>query len=442
MPFLLNATIRYHLSKYKDEHPEFVRKIIEGFYVDDLVSGGNNVEETYQLYERSKVRLAESGFKLRKWKTNHKDLREKIAKDDTKSLNETRIKNEQESYAKSTLGTEVSERCEKVLGMSWDCERDTIRFSFQHIISAAEKVKRTKRNVLSLLTRIFDPLGIISPVLVCMKLLFQETCVAEIGWDDELQGEMRQKWDAWIMELRETKLIEVDRCLYIDPSDIYEYQLHGFGDASTKAYCAVVYLVCRTAKRTYARMICSKSRVAPLKTLTIPRLELMSAKLLAQLMHTVRKALGQEIQISQVKYWLDSKTALCWIQNRGEWKQFVHHRVNEILKLTSKIEWQHCPGEQNPADIGSRGMGPTELKENNHWWQGPQWLSEGEDAWPLVTSNTQTPESKEEEKKIATAMVVEAHETNSIAGIIDLSCYSRQLRLIRVSVCATFCAQL
>ena len=189
-------------------------------------------------------------------------------------------------------------------------------------------------------------------------------------------------------------------------------------------------------------MICSKSRVAPLKTLTIPRLELMSAKLLAQLMHTVRKALGQEIQISQVKYWLDSKTALCWIQNRGEWKQFVHHRVNEILKLTSKIEWQHCPGEQNPADIGSRGMGPTELKENNHWWQGPQWLSEGEDAWPLVTSNTQTPESKEEEKKIATAMVVEAHETNSIAGIIDLSCYSRQLRLIRVSVCATFCAQL
>ena len=107
----------------------------------------------------------------------------------------------------------------------------------------------------------------------------------------------------------------------------------------------------------YAKLIASKSRVAPLKKLTMPRLELMSATLLARLVHTVKSALKLHLEISRTTYWLDSKTALCWIQNQGEWKQFVRHRVNEILQLSKKHDWRHCPGEDNVADIGSRGIG-------------------------------------------------------------------------------------
>ena len=162
-------------------------------------------------------------------------------------------------------------------------------------------------------------------------------------------------------KLREFQLADVS--MKIQKQRVLECQLHGFGDASSKAYCAVVYLVYATNEGIYAKLLASKSRVAPLKTLTIPRLELMSARILAQLMETVKKALESQLQISRVKYWLDSKTALCWIQNRGEWKQFVRHRVNEILKLSYKKDWGHCPGEENPADIGSRGTLGSKLKE-------------------------------------------------------------------------------
>lgn len=432
-PFLLNATLRHHVSKYNEEDPEFVRAMIESFYVDDLVSGGNNVKEAHRLYVNSKKRLAEGGFKLRKWKTNNKCLRDQISREENESKFQNTPNEEPESYAKSTLGSRVNPKYEKVLGLSWDCERDKIQFSFQQLVSAADKVKPTKRNVLSLLAGLFDPLGIISPVIVCMKLLFQDLCNAKIDWDEELQDEAKRKWEGWVEELREAEAITIDRCLYVDPTEnVHEYQIHGFGDASIKAYCAIVYLVCQTERRSYARMIASKSRVAPLKALTIPRLELMSARLLAQLVHTVKTALQAQVKISKITYWLDSKTALCWIQNRGEWKQFVRHRVNEILRLSSKDDWRHCPGEFNPADIGSRGVGAIRLKEDTLWWQGPQWLSEEEDKWPIATCGTETFDSRAEEKS-ATTMIVETRELPSIANVISLSKYSSLLRLIRIS---------
>ena len=339
------------------------------------------------------------------------------------------------SYAKTTLGSEATAGTEKVLGQAWDSKSDKIRFDFGSIISAAGKLKPTKRNVLSILSRIFDPLGIISPVLVSMKLLFQELCSSNHDWDDELHDEKKQKLNAWLDELSATKYIEIDRCLFKSPTEgILEYQFHGFADASNKAYSAVVYVLCRTQNGSFARLIASKSRVAPLKTLTIPRLELMSAVLLARLMRTIRSALESQLDVSQITYWLDSKTALCWIQNRGEWKQFVRHRVNEILKLSEKHEWRHCPGEHNVADIGSRGIGALQLSEKKVWWHGPQWLTEGEHAWPASErAAASTEESKAEEKKTAVALLTETREAVSISNIIPIDKFSSLLTLLRLS---------
>ena len=150
--------------------------------------------------------------------------------------------------------------------------------------------------------------------------------------------------------------IAISRCIYDSPKqEVLERYLHGFGDVSNKAYCAVVYFVYRTRDGVHVRLLASRSRVAPLKALTIPRLELMSARILAQLMSTVKTALEAQVNLDGTRYWLDSRTAICWIQNKGEWKQFVRHRVNEILELSTKDEWRHCPREHTPADIGSRG---------------------------------------------------------------------------------------
>ena len=182
-------------------------------------------------------------------------------------------------------------------------------------------------------------------MIVCMKILLQNLCCENRGWDEELEGNSSRNFHEWIADLSKIEGILISRCIYERPKqEVLECELHGFGDASSKAYCAVVYLVYKTNEGTSAKLLTSKSRVAPLKKLTIPHLELMPARILAQLMDTVKLALESQLKVNRVRYWLDSSTALCWIQNRGEWKQFVRHRVNEILKLTNKEHWGHCPG--------------------------------------------------------------------------------------------------
>ena len=102
----------------------------------------------------------------------------------------------------------------------------------------------TKRSVLSALAKLFDPLGLLSPVSMKAKSLFQELCIDKIGWDEELPPEKREKWERWEKDLRDIKEISVPRGLHPWSNDALEYSLHGFGDASAKAYCPVIYLVC------------------------------------------------------------------------------------------------------------------------------------------------------------------------------------------------------
>lgn len=434
-PFLLNATLRHHISKFEDIDPEFVRKMIEGFYVDDLVTGDCNASDTYSLYEKSKQRMAKGGFKLRKWMTNDKVLRERIAQIESNATESAIVTSEEESYAKFILGAgQANKSCSKVLGLPWDCEKDVIQFSFEKVVSKALDTEPTKRSLLSLLASIFDPLGIISPIIVCMKVLFQELCCENLDWDSKLEGKAKKKWGEWVEDLSKIGDITIGRCVWDHPrEEVLDCYLHGFGDASNKAYCAVVYLVYRTPLGVYLRMLTSRSRVAPLKALTIPRLELMSARILAQLMTTVMKALETQVKLSGTRFWLDSKTALCWIRNGGEWKQFVRHRVNEILRLTKKEDWKYCPGEQNPADIGSRGVLGSKLKEDELWWNGPNWLTEGEDRWPRVESVVSTPESEEETKKTTNVMVADVQNQPSIGKLVDINRHGRLEKLVRVT---------
>ncbi|XP_068697369.1 uncharacterized protein [Montipora foliosa] len=165
------------------------------------------------------------------------------------------------------------------------------------------------------------------------------------------------------------------------------------------AYCALIYFVCEISGNITPTLLTSKTRVSPLKVQTIPRLELMSGKIPATLMNTVKNALEGEVRISGVCLWLDSKTALWWIANNGEWKQFVRHRVNEILKVTKKDEWGYCPSEENPADIGSKGERASRLIERDLWWRGPSWLSRPENEWPN-SEVSETAQSNEERKLV------------------------------------------
>eukprot|EP00794_Sanderia_malayensis_P016165 gene16165-biopygen13734 len=435
-PFLLNCVLRHHIQKYEEEDPDFVSKMIGGFFVDDLVTGCENTEKAVSLYERAKERMKEGGFHLRKWKTNDRRLAREIAVKEEEGVKE-RITPEIEdtSYVKETLGAPVSmgEKT-KVLGITWDNHKDTWEFNLGNRGEEISKtVPTTKRGILSALASIFDPHGLVSPIAVSAKILFQELCLEKLGWDDPIPSDKSARWEEWLKDLKGTGNICIPRCVVsINKGTLLSRQLHGFADASQKAYCGMIYLVEETTEGTFTRLLCAKTRVAPLKELSIPRLELMSARVLATLMNTAIEALGPQFKIDSVRYWLDSKTALYWINNNGEWKQFVQHRVNEILGLTKKEDWGHVAGIDNPADLGSRGAKASHLKGSELWWQGPEWLRRGKESWPKGLLLQDTSVVMSERKKNANVLVTLGSKAG-VSEVVKIDRHSTLSKLLRVT---------
>ena len=234
-------------------------------------------------------------------------------------------------------------------------------------------------------------------------------------------------------DLQQTGKLEVPRCYYEgEEGEVLSYSLHGFGDASKKVYSAVVYLVCQTTKGVYTRLLTSKIRVAPLKSLSINRLDLMSAKRLTGLMNIVKSALSSQIKIDSTRYWLDSKTSLFWILNRGEWKQFVQHRVNEILLSTKKGKWVNVSGVESPADLGSRSMKASQLQDDKLWWEGPTWLKKGDSEWPKSAAIEGSEGINEEREKVK-VLRIQSEPVHQISSVIEIGMYLFLSKLLRVT---------
>jgi hypothetical protein len=162
--------------------------------------------------------------------------------------------------------------------------------------------------------------------------------------------------------------------------------------------------------------VASKSRVTPLTPITIPRLELIAAALiLARLISTVKEAISGVINIEKIFCWTDSITVYCWIQSNREFKQFVQNRIDEILKLTNAENWRHFAGKTNPADIGSRGCLPSELVSNNLWWNGPTWLKQSSQSYPM---SEKIEETEDQEEECLRELRVKATSTTTATNIV------------------------
>ncbi|XP_046861891.1 uncharacterized protein LOC124455244 [Xenia sp. Carnegie-2017] len=232
------------------------------------------------------------------------------------------------------------------------------------------------------LAQVQGQFGLLSPTIVKAKILFQDICYSGVDWDDTLPKSVKEVGE----------VVERSKGVVLNGNDV----------------CV--------------KLIASKTRVVPMKELSIPRLELMAARILAHLMSAVRKALESEYNFEGVKYWTDSMTVLYWIVNSGNWKQFVQHRVDEILRLSSKTEWSHYPGKENPADLGSRGVLMTELKNAEVWWSGPSWLRGSPRHYPMVKEIVPTVDSKVEEKRsFVVNLIISARSLFGIGNVISIS---------------------
>ncbi|XP_057369923.1 uncharacterized protein LOC130691034 [Daphnia carinata] len=359
-PFILRAVILKCLDDSGSGYPDLVNQLREQVYVDDWLGGADSVQQAAQLITQAIHLFSTAKMELRKSNTNCKEL--------SKELSNMEFQNELINVGQNPGATI------KALGVAWDPSTDTFQFNAQKILEEAGKLdnRPSKRKLFSLALRVFDPMGLISPVTVIAKIIMQKIWAEKIGWDDPVPAKIIPHWETFIKGLADLADTKIER--WIGPET---QRLHLFCDASDDAYSVAAYI----QNGAQTRLLCSKTRIAPdpKKSVSTPRLELLSNLLAARLGKYIETALATPFEKI---LWTDSSIAYWWIKGEsGRWKQFVHNRVSEIRETIEAENVRHCPGTQNPADIASRGAAVNALNKTIGWWFGPQWLTDCS-RWP------------------------------------------------------------
>lgn len=342
--------------------PEIAEKIKNEFYVDDLMTGCQKISEGLMLKDKISEVLTKGGFQLQKWVSSCKELNNLLTSDEKDSV----MDQDQGRKEKDIKMDEVM----KILGISWDRDCDEFKYS---VTFSLQQSPITKRRVISEISRLFDPLGWAAPCVVTSKIFIQKLWLSGIGWDEELPSELMVEWQTYRQNLVETRKFSIPRWVGTAADNLC-VEIHGFSDASIAAYAAVVYVrVIHTDNSITTSLITARTKVAPVKQQSIPRLELMGAALLAELISEVSGVM--KIPLTHVHAWTDSSVVLAWLSSHpSRWTTFVANRVSAILTQFDNTHWAHVQSSQNPADIASRGLTPHELSCSVLWAQGPQWL--------------------------------------------------------------------
>ena len=381
----------------------------------------------------------------RKFVTNSEELRHLIQEEPSSSggeIGEPTHAEEDQSYAKSSLGTHTEERpgISKILGVQWDVAQDEFLLDLGDMASIMENYEPTKGTSLVSRQGFSIPSDLFLLWQSYSKCFASNSSRQKMDWDEPLSGPHLENWNCLLRMLRGAKTVRTTQCLFSGVSQpLNSARLVGFCDASNKAYAAVVYLRLETeARQVTVRFVAAKTWVAPVGGATIPRLELLSALVLSKLMDSIHTALEPELRLGDPVCFSDSMVALFWIQGTNhEWKQFVENWVNTIRSLVAPQHWKHCLGKENPADIPSRGMSASELADTRLWFHGPEWLHHSEGLQEELTLILSVPEECKCEMRRRDAahllVNVQDHGTSSLSKIIDPEWHSSAYRLFRIT---------
>ena len=356
-PFLAVQVLRQLAEDYKNEFPEAAKVIMTSFYVDDFLSGADTIEDASLLQRTLTELLGRAQMTLRKWRTNDNNLRSSIPS----HLLET----------EETQLIQAPTECHKALGIHWRTTTHTLHVTTPQLDA---NDKPTKRQVLSDVARTFDILGLFISVTISLKILLQQIWSLGLDWDELIPSNLAKTWKRWRKQLPLVTQYSVLRCYFQPRKSTLSVSVHGFCDASQAAMAAVVYLrVEYTDFSVSTELVMSKSKVAPVKTQTILKLELSAAVLLAKILNSVQTEL--HVELSGVHAWSDSMVPLGWIRTNPVWlKTYVANRVVQITDTIPPVCWRHIPTSTNPADIASRGTTVSDLLKHSLWWHGPDWL--------------------------------------------------------------------
>ncbi|XP_058456353.1 uncharacterized protein LOC131433776 [Malaya genurostris] len=353
--------------EFANQFPHAADAIERKHYVDDYLDSVDSVADAIKRAEEVKYIHSRGGFEIHFWLSNSEEFRKRVG--DTKPVTE-----------KSLAVSSNPHGMERVLGMQWIPTEDVFTYT---AASDPVPVWPTKREVLSTVMKIFDPLGLLSHLIVHGKVLIQDIWRSNTGWDDPVPEALTARWQKWTELLRKLYLVRIPRCYFPDKisPEIESIQLHVFVDASESAYACAAYFRAIVSGKIQRSLVAGKSKVAPLKSLTIPKLELQAAVIGARLLKSICST--HTLPIHQRFVWTDSRTVLSWIvSDQRIYRQFVSVRVGEILTLTSPAEWRWIASMQNVADEATKwGTGPN-LEPDSRWFRGSSILYDSQNRWP------------------------------------------------------------
>lgn len=355
----LSTRCLWQLGEEQDD--DTIKCIIQkDFYVDDLITGADNAQDLRYIQKSVSEALKKGCFNLRKYKSNNPLIFENL------NLNQDNL----------TISESSS-----TLGLGWTPSSDTLFFPIKSF-TVDKQATITKRFVMSNSFKIFDPLGILSPVIIQPKILLQKMWQQKLDWDEPVPREMRDDWLKFTENLEYLHKFQIPRLVLCDKPELIE--LHSFSDASQCAYGACIYLKSTNGNGdSTIKLLCAKSKVSPVKPTTIPRLELCAALLAAKLCKSVVDSL--RCRPGRLVHWCDSSVVLSWINSDPtKLKMFAANRVCEIVELTKASSWRYVPTAMNPADLISRGVDAKNLLSMELWWSGPSFLRQNESKWPLL----------------------------------------------------------
>ena len=343
-PFLLNATLQFHLDC---QNSELATELKENIYIDNLFVTSNVETELIDKKIKTENLLNSAGFSLHEWESN--------------------------AHSVSQRDMENSFSC-NVLGIKWYPQEDALGVS--PIRFADDNHAISKRSLVSNVAKIYDPLGIYLPVTIRGRILVQDVWRRKVDWDTHVDSDISSSALSLYRDLSNLHSIRIQR----NSTEGNVGDLHIFSDSSLRAYGSVAYLT--STNGTY--LLCAKSRLAPINSRTLPELELCAILLSTKLAHFILKAVSGKLKIHECFIWSDSSISLHWLKSSKVKKPFVANRVQKITELSDNFHFSYVKSTDNPADLVTRGLTSRQFSDNlDFWLHGPYWLTYGQ---TLVTS--------------------------------------------------------
>ena len=386
--------------------------ILRSFYVDDCLRSVERREDVAHIIDGTRNTLKDSGFNLTKFMVNDHDILQSIPLEHRAT--------EAKDFNPST--------CSKVLGIRWSIAAD--EFYFDADVVSESQV--TKRSILSIVASMYDPFGFINPLILSGKLMFQEATALKGTWDEEVPIGLASRWLSWLDSLKCLSELRIPRCIKPCEYNNAAMELHVFSDSSERAYGSCCYLrLINKNGLIHTSLLLAKSRVAPHKFTSIPRLELQAAVLSVQLESILKKEL--DLQLTDSYFWTDSEIVLKYISNDSRrFQVFVANRVSSIRQSTDPSQWHHIAGLSNPADMLTRPQHLTTM-DMQLWLEGPKFLRSHKSNWlpsevdPSLAPDD--PEVKKVSRESVITFVSSIHEEHPMDKLVGY--YSDWNRLIR-----------